>query len=1808
MKKPTNISVRVTKHLSVIALFFLLYTQVIAQQVILNENFEDGDFTQNPEWVGDVDDWIIVEQDGNNLLRLNGDSEDGGMSHLSTESIAAYGSWQFFVRLDGFVSSNNNQAFVFLVSDRADTESGVNGYGVRIGESGANKFFRIVRFDDGSQTVLVSGTTPIVQDVGYQVMVTRSSVGEWELFVSEGYGSTPQPEGDTAIDNTHTTSEYFGVRTTYTPTRFDRFFFDDFIITKNPPFTLSVDVIAQNQLEVLFSEEIEESSVNITGFSVSDGIGEPETATVTSPETVLLTFQDEIPGGEYELSVSGVTDMLGIEMEPQTLGFTISTLGNFSLLSPLDGAELTTNENDTSITEFTWDDSEDAESYTWLFISAGGSFDDPLASFDSDNDGQNTVFTISKSDLDVIAADAGVNVDESFQAEWSVRAEGNDQQRLAESPFSITLTRTESDPGDTPATGDVVINEFVHSSPSNFGQYIELFNRTSGKIFNLAEWQISVNNDSADLPEDTFLEPGEFIVIAADTTSLFDTFGSRPYLQVSTLPVLPDDGAALISVSDPDGQIIDEFEYNPETWGGFETALERRSAFAVSYAAENWADTEDPLGGTPGEENSVDIIEEPLVLQVVQFRSTTSLDLIFDRHVDRGTADDSGNFSLSGGLQVQSSQKTGFNSIRLTLASAFSFDTEYTLTVAGLESIFGIAMSQNLTFEFEEPDEILVIAEDFEDGDITQNPEWVGDLEDWTFVEEDGNTLLELDSDAADTSFLSTASPANYGTWEFYVNMQYLTSNNNRAYVYLISDRPEITSGVNGYAVRIGETGANKFFRVVRLDDGEETVLVTGATLIEANVGYQVKVTRNRDAEWELFVSPGYGSIPEPEGTPAIDNTYANASWFGLKATYTGTRLDLVQFDDIFVSKSPLFLAGINVINPQTFDVVFSEAVDPASVSLNSFIINNNVGNPQDFSIPEVNTVRIIYDENLPGGQYELTVEGIRDLSGGLMDTETLPFTIINVVKIGDVVINEFFYDNPADFAQYVELFNNTEDKLFNLNDWRIQDNTTTTRRLTTEDYFIGPGEFVVLTSDSLGLVSQFGSQNYLQLGNFPSLNRASADQIKIYQEDDILVDSLRYNPSTWGGDGVALERRLPDAPSFFAENWSESTADAGGTPGQQNTAEPDDNPLEIEAVTPVNSTIVSILFDRSVETESAGNPDNYSLTELAIETIEVTENNLVQLSLTSPMVDNNEYTLTVQDVESIFGVPLPETEIPFIFLDFVEPDFNDIVINEFLYRQVTGETPRFIELHNRSDRNLNLHEWQIGRSTMTIQLSSASENIPLRPGEYLVISDAPELLGVPDSQSFTVPTMLALSQNGDAIFVRNQNGTLVDSLRYSPSWGGSPAGFSLERLDPESASNDPANWRTHPEGHSASETNVNFEPNTNPPFPVFSKRTDDNLIEVRFNEFVSPDEDTRFLLGNTELEIFDINPFTANRVLLQEPNSNQQDTGDGDEVITIQNLPDVPGNAADERTIPVAQALSPGDLVINEIMYQPISGRYNDFPDQSEYIEFYNRRNYAINLEGIFIHDEPDRDGEISTIFPVSTTSAWIPANGYAVIFADPQSNFADTRISQFFQIEDDRFFFRADRSTLSLSTQGDAVYIATGDSTVIDSVFYAPDWHNPNLLDTRGIALERINPNSPSNEKSNWGSSVVELGGTPGNRNSLFATPETLPDTESITLEPNPFSPNGDGQDDNLFINYRLNEPDYLLSVRIFDRYGRLVRTLADGISAGFEGSLIWDGLRDNGMENRIGIYVIYFEAYNSASGKNRSFKKTVVLARPL
>jgi hypothetical protein len=278
----------------------------------------------------------------------------------------------------------------------------------------------------------------------------------------------------------------------------------------------------------------------------------------------------------------------------------------------------------------------------------------------------------------------------------------------------------------------------------------------------------------------------------------------------------------------------------------------------------------------------------------------------------------------------------------------------------------------------------------------------------------------------------------------------------------------------------------------------------------------------------------------------------------------------------------------------------------------------------------------------------------------------------------------------------------------------------------------------------------------------------------------------------------------------------------------------------------------------------------------------------------------------------------------------------------------------------------------------------------------------------------------------------------------------------------------------------------------------------------------------------------------------------------------------------------------SRNDLVINEIMYDPLVGN-------SEWVELYNPTYKYLNLTGW-------KFSILSNAYNLfDTCDYFLKPNGFLIFATDSTlfSRFPDLKIVD----SSRKILFN---HSISLSNGGTPIKILDATNNLIDSVYYNPKWHNGNIPDPKGYSLEKINPLLGSNDKSNWNSCTAPLGGTPGTKNSIF-TQNQIP-TSNLSVSPNPFSPDGDGFEDFTIIKYNIKSRIAQLRVKVFDVKGRLVRTLVNNQLSGNEGQIIFDGKNDDGEKLRIGIYILFLEAIDDRGGTVEQIKSTVVVATKL
>ncbi|WP_445666708.1 lamin tail domain-containing protein [Fodinibius sp. AD559] len=1617
-----------------IGIFISITSSTFAQSVTIDEDFSDGDFTNNPTWTDGESKHTVNTL---NMLQLDAPSESAE-AVIHTVSTAAYGEWEAYIEL-GFNPSSSNLSRFYIVVDNQDMKGDIDGYFVQIGDT--DDEVSLYRQDGNSTTKIINGTDGIVDTdpVTVRVQVTRDLNGNWELF-ADPTGSTSYTSQGTAKDNTYAQSEFIGLFSDYTSTRSNLFEYDDIKVTKvNPPLDIQNVTVVDNQtINISFNLDVDPTTVQTSDFSIKPNIGNPN-ITSTSDNVVQLTFNNPIPGGKYTLNVSNIADNEGNTIDPNT-------------------------------------------EYKFQFF-------------------------------------------------------------------------------DSYAQGDIIINEFVYDYPTTINEeYIEIRN-TSSKYLNLANWQIVDNNSSSSLGSDPIaVEPDSFLVVSADTTELLNIFGNRAYHQAS-FPALNNTTPDAVQLITNTGAKADSLTYNSD-WGGTNVALERRSASTPSIYHENWGNSPNPNGGTPGTTNEVTKDNTPPKLTNINIISIQTLQAVFDERLGQP-----GNYSITNN-SISSVNQTAANTIELSLGSGLQNAQDYTLSIGDAEDIFGNTISPTDTsFTYYEPSPVDsgdVAINEFMFAPPANSSEYIElynhstkslDLQEWTLSDnrESFEGTISNDQFIVPPDSFVVIAPDNTIESE-YPNIALIT----------MGDFPALNNGGDKIIIR-DQNGTLLDSLTYTSDWGGEEIALERRT---------INISSSYQSNW--------GNAPNYFGTPGSSN-------------------------DIEPDTEAPTVENFEIRSNTELAVIFSEQLDGNSAEeVNNYSIlgSLSVENAQ-FSSPD--TALLSLNNSLQNATtYTLGVENIADLFGNIMSATDTSFTYYKVSNAdsGDVFVNEFTFVPPSGSTEYIEIYNLSNES-FNLQGWTLSDNRGIYETITNSRFIIPPDSFIVIAPDNT-LLTNHPDIALITMSSFPALNNGG-DQIIIRNQNGILLDSLQYTPD-WGGDEIALERRTTDISGIFRENWA-NAPNGFGTPGSQNEVLQDQTPPSFENLISIGNNKIELRFSEKIAPLSATDKQNYQLSpSVGIQLISA-QNKAVTLFLEQELTDGQTYEVTASNISDIFDNTLSSATQDLKYLKIDNARSGQIVINEILYNPGVQGTADFIELYNTTDNNFDLTEWVVGDySTET----TIEDPLQLEAGEYLVLTG---------NQNFAaeIPNGVAISgfpslnnNTPDDIYIRNKNGVTIDSLRYYQSWGSDTDGSSLERKDPLAASNDASNWQTNnsDNGISAGIQNVSFQKDTDSPKMIFSKVLGNGDYKIQFNEFIRLTDDAAFYAGEERLSITDFDSTNADVISLSFPTSKSNTTNANNTTIRAENFSDVKGNRTTSSEISVAQPLQKGDLVINEIMFNPLADSDDNQPDQTEYIELRNTRDYAISLEGLFLHDEPDEHGDIRDIRPVSTTAKWVPPQGHVLVHADESTNFKESQTATFFNLEspNKQSIMRADRSSLSLASSDDAIYVADSTGTTIDSVFYDESWHNPNIIDTRGIALERIAPGGPSNDDTNWGSSVTEKGGTPNSENSIYQENAQIRQETGISFNPNPFSPDDDGYEDNLFINYKLDHQDYLIKVRIYDRYGRLVRTLADGKQAGFEGQLIWDGRKDDNSRNRIGIYIVIFEAHDSASGSDLSFKKTVVLARKL
>lgn len=548
------------------------------------------------------------------------------------------------------------------------------------------------------------------------------------------------------------------------------------------------------------------------------------------------------------------------------------------------------------------------------------------------------------------------------------------------------------------------------------------------------------------------------------------------------------------------------------------------------------------------------------------------------------------------------------------------------------------------------------------------------------------------------------------------------------------------------------------------------------------------------------------------------------------------------------------------------------------------------------------------------------------------------------------------------------------------------------------------------------------------------------------------------------------------------------------------------------------------------------------------------------------------------------------------------------VVVNEILYDQTDTRT-EFIELFNRSDQVVDLQSIMFSDNRENMKPIVETEHL-LAPGDYAVLVDDADLFAAdfPGVPFIVPPRWDGLNNGGDAV-VLYRDGVVIERVDYTPSWGGGD-GLSLERIDPFGPSNQASNFGTATAPGRATPGAVNsiYAPDTAPPTGLFAEQHAPSELLVFFDEPLDPASVTpdAFELDDGRTPERLATTADGTRVTLTFASAL---TGD---YVSLTGLSDPAGNRLSATALPIHYQPAPGEVVINEIMFDPLADDFDDRPNQPEYVELMSTASRPLTLRRGYWTDRPTETGEADTV-SFGDRFAALPPEGFAVAFAQPDPVAQPAQASTLARAFPATDFSRADVTllpipshSLGLLNNGSLIRLHQADGDPLAAVAYDPDWHAPGLVETKGVALARISPDAPAQDPQAWTSSVDPSGGTPGRPNSVFIAPAPQPPASRLVASPSPFSPDGDGHDDATRLQFTLQAEASLVRLRIYDARGRQVYA-DEGERVGRRGELIWNGRGTDGRALRLGIYVALLEAVDATGGTVETLRETVVLARP-
>ena len=651
-------------------------------------------------------------------------------------------------------------------------------------------------------------------------------------------------------------------------------------------------------------------------------------------------------------------------------------------------------------------------------------------------------------------------------------------------------------------------------------------------------------------------------------------------------------------------------------------------------------------------------------------------------------------------------------------------------------------------------------------------------------------------------------------------------------------------------------------------------------------------------------------------------------------------------------------------------------------------------------------------------------------------------------------------------------------------------------------------------------------------------------------------------------------------------------------------------NPLVVDVTPPkalsasiLTENSVEVVFDEPVDEISSRQLTNYVLNNGVGNPVSVivgADATRAILAFSSAFSTAN-YSLTVSNVaDKNNNTMVASSVLSFSYIQPYVVKKGDILINEIFADpspQIDLPGVEFVELWNTSSEAISLQNWKYSDPTSTVALPAYT----LKPNELVILcakADTAEFKAF--GNVVGISPWPSLNNSSDILKLSNAKGLTIDSVAYRDAWYRNTekkaGGWSLELIDERAICKGGQNWM-------ASTASVGGTPGTkNSVYHIYSSGplslkeaalADSQAIKLVFNKSVDSliaanvaNYSCNNGLGKPSSVKISSPDFTA-----AELKFDAQITRGRTYKVEVNGVTDCAGTLITGNTAEFIypEKIAKGNLLISEVLFNPR-------PDGVDFVEIYNNSDVQLDLSDLFI--ATIKADTLSSVKQVSNGQYLLSPKSYLVLTTDPDN------VKKEYHTENTNAFLKMASLPGFNDDAGAVVLLSKG--VRIDQFSYTSKMHFSLIKDVEGVSLERISFKRSADEQGNFHSAAASAGfATPGYRNSQMV--DEVFSSEEVSLASKTFSPDNDGFEDALMLNYNFKEDGLVGNASVYNNQGILVRKLYKNTTLSTSGTLIWDGTDDKSNKAAVGIYVLYLEVFD-LKGNTRKYRRSCVLAAKL